>query len=140
MRVDMLERLRLDPGTRTLGELLQERQWAVHEIERLRSMPVQRPAAERVERAAPSATARPTHQQTTQPPSAPPIAPSRMLRLAEVQVMAGLSRSTIYQMIARGQFPAGTRVSERARRWRFGEITAWQDGLAPGASSSGRRG
>ena len=33
--LDMLERLRDDPGSRTLGQLLQERQWALHEIERL---------------------------------------------------------------------------------------------------------
>jgi len=32
---DMLERLRDDPGSRTLGQLLQERQWALQEIERL---------------------------------------------------------------------------------------------------------
>ena len=29
---DMLDRLKQDPGTRTLGELLQERQWALQEI------------------------------------------------------------------------------------------------------------
>jgi len=31
----MLDRLTLDPGTRTLGELLQERKWAFWEIRRL---------------------------------------------------------------------------------------------------------
>jgi hypothetical protein len=34
---DMLDRLRLDPGSRTLGQLLQERQWALQEITRLRA-------------------------------------------------------------------------------------------------------
>jgi len=33
--LDMLDRLILDPGTRTLGELFQEREWAVSEIRRL---------------------------------------------------------------------------------------------------------
>jgi hypothetical protein len=37
MPLDMLDRLCLDPGIRTLGELLQEREWAVGEIRRLRS-------------------------------------------------------------------------------------------------------
>ena len=37
MSLDMLDRLILDPGTRTLGELMQEREWAVGEIRRLRS-------------------------------------------------------------------------------------------------------
>jgi hypothetical protein len=35
--LDMLDRLCLDPGTRTLGELMQEREWAVSEIRRLRT-------------------------------------------------------------------------------------------------------
>ena len=33
---DMFEQLKVDPGRRTLGELLQERAWAVQEIARLR--------------------------------------------------------------------------------------------------------
>jgi len=36
MQHDMICRLKLDPDTRTLGELLHEREWAIHEIERLR--------------------------------------------------------------------------------------------------------
>jgi prophage regulatory protein len=36
MPLDMLDRLTLDPGTRTLGELMQEREWAVWEIRLLR--------------------------------------------------------------------------------------------------------
>jgi hypothetical protein len=36
MPLDMLDRLSLDPGTRTLGELLQEREWVVSEIRHLR--------------------------------------------------------------------------------------------------------
>jgi hypothetical protein len=36
MPQDMLDLLRADPGTRTLGQLLQEREWAYGEITRLR--------------------------------------------------------------------------------------------------------
>lgn len=36
MTLDMLDRLCLDPGTRTLGEFMQEREWAAGEIRRLR--------------------------------------------------------------------------------------------------------
>ena len=36
MPLDMLDRLCLDPGMRTLGELMQERELAVGEIRRLR--------------------------------------------------------------------------------------------------------
>ena len=35
MRNDILDRLRLDPGHRTLGQLLLDREAAAHEIERL---------------------------------------------------------------------------------------------------------
>jgi len=34
--LEMLERLVLEPGTRTLGELFQEREWAVAKIRGLR--------------------------------------------------------------------------------------------------------
>ena len=36
MPLDMLDRLILDPGTRTIGELFQGREWAVAESRRLR--------------------------------------------------------------------------------------------------------
>lgn len=36
MNEAMWERLKTDPSLRTLGELLQEREWAVQEIRRLR--------------------------------------------------------------------------------------------------------
>ena len=36
MTVDIADRLRLDPGQRTLGQLLQDREAALHEILRLR--------------------------------------------------------------------------------------------------------
>jgi hypothetical protein len=37
MRTDILQRLRIDPGQRTLGQLLQDREAAALEIERLRA-------------------------------------------------------------------------------------------------------
>ncbi len=36
MTIDIVDRLRLDPGQRTLGQLLQDREAALHEILRLR--------------------------------------------------------------------------------------------------------
>ena len=35
----------------------------------------------------------------------------RLLRLRDVMGIAGLSRVTIYRLIARGEFPVGVRVS-----------------------------
>lgn len=127
MPIDMLERLRTDPGHRTLGELLQERQWAVQEIERLRAASAAPSSARRVGR--PFNVVRgAVSQRVTGPPTAPP-SPHQMLRLPEVSKMIGLSRACIYQMIARGQFPTGVQVGARARRWRMADIAAWQEGL-----------
>lgn len=130
MPVDMLERLRLDPGSRTLGELLQERQWAVIEIERLRQ------SASRPITKDPSSVALAKTAGTVKDPSphdwvhGMSIAPTtQLLRLSDVSGLIGLSRSTIYMKVARGDFPAAIRVGARARRWRLADIAAWQIGL-----------
>jgi prophage regulatory protein len=57
------------------------------------------------------------------------ISPHQLLRLTEVSKMIGLSRSSIYQMIERGRFPAGVHVGARARRWRTGEVVVWLERL-----------
>lgn len=136
MPAEVLEYLRLDPGSRTLGQLLQERQWAVCEIERLRAradrlasaaatdLAVAKAAEPRRSRLSQDAV----YQATTMPP-APAASIGQLLRLSEVRKLIGLSRSTIYTKIERNEFPAGVRVSARARRWRLVDITAWQDGL-----------
>lgn len=46
----------------------------------------------------------------------------RLLRLAEVIVMTGLSRSTIYELIAAGVFPRPIRIGARAVRWYEQEV------------------
>ena len=58
-----------------------------------------------------------------------PVSPHQLLRLPEVKLMIGLSRSTIYQMIAAGRFPAAVRVGRRARAWRMAEVVAWLERL-----------
>ena len=127
MPVDMFERLRTDPGHRTLGELLQERQWALQEIERLRASSAA-PSTPRRPGRPPNVVHGAISKLVTDPPTAPPP-PHQMLRLPEVSTMVGLSRGCIYQMIARGQFPTGVHIGARARRWRMADITAWQEGL-----------
>lgn len=112
--MDMLEGLRTDGGRRTLGELLQERQWALGEIERLR------------ERIARLQTSRPT---IAAPASSSPTARNRLIRLSEVCDMVGLSRSTIYQRIAAGTFPPNCRVGARATRWRMADVEDWMAGI-----------
>lgn len=107
---DMLTRLKMDPGKRTLGELLQERQWAVGEIERL-SKALAR-GAEKL-----SATARPK--------LALPVTNDRLLRVSEVCTMVSLSRASLYQRIAAGTFPRSCRIGKRGVRWRADDVSEW---------------
>lgn len=53
----------------------------------------------------------------------------RLLRRQEVQHLTGLSKSTLYELMAAGQFPRPVTVSSRAVRWRTSDIAAWQKGL-----------
>ena len=50
----------------------------------------------------------------------------RLLRLPEVLRIIGLSRSTIYRMMAKGQFPAQVSTTGlRAVGWRQADILEW---------------
>ena len=50
-----------------------------------------------------------------------------LLRLPAVQVRTGLSRSTIYLRISRGEFPKQVSLGERAVGWLESEINSWVD-------------
>jgi prophage regulatory protein len=118
MPLDMLDRLILDPGTRTLGELMQEREWAVGEIRRLRA-DVDRLSrkhhATRIEREMEQAQG-----------FAPALNAQRLLRLAEVSTMVGLKRSSIYRYVSEGRFPAPIKVGYRSVRWKLADVLAWR--------------
>lgn len=47
------------------------------------------------------------------------------LRRHAVQELTGLSRSTIYDLMAKGIFPRPVHLSVRAVAWPESEITAW---------------
>ena len=49
----------------------------------------------------------------------------RILRRSEVERLTGLSRSTIYLLMTKGQFPRPVKLSERAVGWRACDIDAW---------------
>lgn len=51
--------------------------------------------------------------------------PTHVLRLREVILRTGLSRSTIYERMSRGAFPRPIRLGERAVGWRDSDIEAW---------------
>lgn len=48
-----------------------------------------------------------------------------IFRLPTVIQLVGLSRSTIYLLIQKNEFPKQVLLSERAVGWREGDIEAW---------------
>lgn len=48
-----------------------------------------------------------------------------LLRLPEVKARTGLSRSTIYNLLASGNFPAAYNLSDRAVGWLESDIDEW---------------
>ena len=53
-----------------------------------------------------------------------------ILRLPEVEKLAGLRRSTLYRYMADGQFPASVRLGVRHVGWRRADVLAWTNSLA----------
>lgn len=49
----------------------------------------------------------------------------KLLRRPEVEARTGLSRSTIYDWIKRGEFPQPVRLGTRLVAWRESDVTAW---------------
>jgi prophage regulatory protein len=61
----------------------------------------------------------------------------RLLRLPIVMDRTGLSRSGLYGLINREQFPAPVRLGDRAIAWREDEVAEWI-ASRPAARSGGR--
>lgn len=49
----------------------------------------------------------------------------RILRRPEVEFRTGLSRSTIYDWMKRGEFPQPVKLGSRLVAWRESDVTAW---------------
>ena len=49
----------------------------------------------------------------------------RLLRRRQVEEITGLSRSSIYRLMADGEFPRPVKVGSAAVRWRASDINAW---------------
>lgn len=63
-------------------------------------------------------------QRKAQPLDAAQVADA-LLRLATVEALTGLSRSTIYARLARQEFPEPVRLGARCTRFRAGDVQAW---------------
>lgn len=50
---------------------------------------------------------------------------NRALRLRQVADRTGLSKTHIYRLIQRGQFPTPARLSERVVAWDEAAVNAW---------------
>lgn len=48
-----------------------------------------------------------------------------LLRRPQVEELTGLSRSTLYDFIRRGIFPAPVRLGLRSVAWRESDVSAW---------------
>lgn len=57
----------------------------------------------------------------------------RLLRLAEVQNLTGLGRSTIYEMGNKGNFPKQIRLSSRCAVWPESAVLQWVQTQIQGA-------
>lgn len=53
--------------------------------------------------------------------------PAVFMRLRSVLRVTGLSRSTIYRLIADRQFPRPVQLGRRAVAWRTAEVAAWSE-------------
>jgi len=59
----------------------------------------------------------------------------KILRRPEVELITGLSRSTIYDWMKRGEFPQPIKLGARLVGWRESAISAWLDAREPRAAS-----
>lgn len=51
--------------------------------------------------------------------------PDKIFRRPAVQDLTGLSRSTLYAMIADGRFPPPVKLGTRAVGWREADLNEW---------------
>ena len=49
----------------------------------------------------------------------------RLVKIDAVLEVCAISRSSLYEMISRGEFPAPVRVGVRAVAWRQAEVLEW---------------
>ena len=59
------------------------------------------------------------------------------VKLPAVVKMTGLGRSTIYKLMAKREFPAPVKLSERAVGWRANELGKWCESRQRGTPVGG---
>ena len=124
--MDILERLRIDPGQRTLGQLLQDREAAAHEINHLRAE-VDRLRRDPPAKALGGWSKDTSPQSDVEPNKTAPFRTGTLVRLADLCEFLSVSRSSIYRWISEGTFPEPVRLGPHMVRWRIEAIVAWRD-------------
>ena len=61
----------------------------------------------------------------------------RFLRLSDVKLITGLSRSQIYLLISKCEFPKQIKLSEKASAWLQSEICEWMEFRVSKSRSTG---
>ena len=57
--------------------------------------------------------------------AAPAVPRDRLLRLPGVEALAGIKKSTIYQLMREGKFPTCVRISRRLSVWPESAVLTW---------------
>ena len=55
----------------------------------------------------------------------------KLMTARDVMAAVRLSRATIYNLLAAGEFPRPVRIGSKSVRWRASDIAAWVDSLQP---------
>jgi prophage regulatory protein len=64
--------------------------------------------------------------QSHEPPASLACSPEvRLIRLSEVLAICGKSRSSVYELIQKGAFPAPVKLGGRSSAWIKAEVLAW---------------
>ena len=69
-------------------------------------------------------------------PSTSDVDLDRLIRLPELLTLTGLSRASIYRLIAEGRFPAPVAITANTKGWFASAIKAWQQSLKAAAVKS----
>lgn len=66
-----------------------------------------------------------TFRSNPEPPATPALNEERFIRLAEVLATCGKSRSSVYEGIKDGTFPAPVKLKGRSSAWLKSEVLHW---------------
>ena len=62
-------------------------------------------------------------------PTPPSLSEPLFLRQTDVLRLIGVSRSTLWRMIARGDFPDRVKLSSNISAWSADDVVAWAQGV-----------